>query len=148
LSRIKLFLLEEVRDRRYNEYAVVLQRAFRKFNAVKYYQKIKMEASSLVLNQKERRSLSINRKFYGDYIGLDHYPSLKALIPKREVIEFAQKCNKYDRKFKRMMRDVILTNRAIYVVGRQETKSNGRKKKVEVVKRKIEFAQINKVVLR
>jgi myosin-1 len=144
----KLFLLEEVRDRRYNEFAVILQRAFRKFNAVKYYHKIKMEASSLLVNKKERRRLSINRKFYGDYIGLDQYPSLKSLIPKRELIEFAQKCTKYDRQFKRMMRDVLLTNRAVYIIGREETKSKKKKLITEVVKRKIEFAQINKIVLR
>ena len=137
-----------MRDRRYNEYALILQKAFRKFNAAKYYHKLKLEASSIVLNHKERRHLTINRKFYADYIGLDNYPSLKALINKREKIEFAQKCLKFDRQFKRSFRDLILTNRAIYIAGRKEIKDKKKKIVVEDLKRRIELNEIEKIVLR
>lgn len=136
-----------MRDRRYNEYALILQKAFRKFNAVKYYHKLKLEASNIVINRKERQRLTINRKFYGDYIGLDNFPSLKALVNKRETIEFAQKCIKYDRQFKRSMRDIILTNRAIYIVGRKEVKQQKKKVIVEDLKRRIEFQQIEKICM-
>ena len=144
---LKLFLLEEMRERRYNDYAFILQKAFRKFNAVKYYHKLKLEASSIVLNNKERRKLTINRKFYADYIGLDSYPALKALVQKRENIEFAQKCWKIDRQFKRSCRDVILTNRAIYIIGRKEVKQNKKKVVVEDLKRRVGFNEIEKLVL-
>jgi myosin-1 len=112
---LKLFLLEEVRDRRYNEYAMRLQRAFRRLNSKAYYFKLRKEASDIFYLNKERRSLSINRKFYGNYIsGMD--PSL--LIGKRENIEFAQTCFKYDRQFHKQQRDLVLTNKAIYIIGK------------------------------
>ena len=105
-----------MRDRRYNEYALILQKAFRKFNAIQYFLKLKNEASDILYQKKERRTLSVNRKFYGDYIGLDRKPALRILINKRETIEFAQTCNKYDRQFKKQKRDFILTNKAVYII--------------------------------
>lgn len=57
-------------------------------------------ASSLLVGKKERRHYSINRNFVGDYIGLEEKPGLRALIGKRERIEFAETVNKYDRRFK------------------------------------------------
>lgn len=164
---LKLFLLEEIRDRRYNEYALILQKAFRRFNAAQYYLKLKTEASDLVLNRKERRSNSLNRKFYGDYIGLDKpaFLGVRSLIPKKENIEFAQTCVKFDRQFNRQKRDFVLTNKALYIIGREEPnkkekliskivkssskqmESGGGRKIVEVIKRKIEYGEVNKIAL-
>jgi myosin I len=169
-----LFLLEEVRDRRYNEYALVLQKAFRKFNAVVYYLKLKNEAADILFEKKERRRMSINRKFYADYIGLDAKPALRLLINKRENVEFAQTCIKYDRQFKKQKRDFILTNKAIYLIGREEIKTNNKPSEnkqllkatklfnkasdllfkksnenrqfVEVVKRRLDLDKIEKIV--
>lgn len=56
-------MLEEVRDRRYNEYALILQKAFRKFNAVQYFLKLKNEAADIMYQKKERRALSVNNNF-------------------------------------------------------------------------------------
>lgn len=81
-------------------------------------------ASDILLNKKERKRLSINRNFAGDYLGFAENPALKALIGqskfkpravfcealffisflfvagKRERIDFAQTVTKYDRRFK------------------------------------------------
>lgn len=151
-----------MRDRRYNEYAMTLQKAFRRFNAAQYYLKLKTEAADLMHERKERRSNSVNRKFYGDYIGLDKpsFLAVRALIPKKETIEFAQTCAKFDRQFKRQKRDFVLTNKALYVIGREELnqkqkliskvmpsskKSSSDRNIVEVIKRKIEYGEINKI---
>lgn len=155
-----MFLLEEVRDRRYNEYALILQKAFRKFNAAQYYLKLKTEAADIMHEKKERRSNSLNRKFYGDYIGLDRasYLAVRALVPKKETIEFAQTCSKFDRQFKRQKRDFILTNKALYIIGREELNKKDKlisklvskqdeRKIVEVIKRKVEYGEISKIVL-
>ena len=138
-----------MRDRRYNEYALILQKAFRKFNAIQYFLKLKNEASDILYQKKERRTLSVNRKFYGDYIGLDRKPALRMLINKRETIEFAQTCNKYDRQFKKQKRDFILTNKAVYIIGRDQIKDPKTKKKsiVEIIKRRVELAKISKIAL-
>ena len=141
---------------------MILQKAFRRFNAANYYLKLKTEASDLTFERKERRSNSLNRKFYGDYIGLDKptYLAVRALLPKKENVEFAQTCAKFDRQFKRQKRDFVLTNKALYIIGREEmnkkdkliskivpsTKQTDRKI-VEVVKRRLEYADVNKIVL-
>ena len=57
-------------------------------------------ASDILLNRKERKRYSINRNFVGDYIGMEENPALRALVGKRERIEFADTVNKYDRRFK------------------------------------------------
>ena len=57
-------------------------------------------ASDILLNRKERKRYSINRNFVGDYIGMDDNPALRALVGKRERIEFAHTVNKFDRRFK------------------------------------------------
>lgn len=141
---------------------MILQKAFRRFNAANYYLKLKTEASDLTFERKERRSNSLNRKFYGDYIGLDKpaYLAVRALLPKKENVEFAQTCAKFDRQFKRQKRDFVLTNKALYIIGREEmnkkdkliskivpsTKQTDRKI-VEVVKRRLEYGDVNKIVL-
>lgn len=109
--------MEELRDRKYNEYALILQKAFRKFNAIQYFLKLRNDAADLMYEKKERRALSVNRKFYGDYIGLDARPDIRAMVYKRETVEFAQTCLKYSRKFEFQKRDLILTNKALYLIG-------------------------------
>ena len=144
-----LFLLEEIRDRKYNEYALILQKAFRKFNAIQYFLKLKNMAADLLYQKKERRDLSLNRKFYGDYIGLDKYPALKALLGKRENVEFAQTVEKLDRRFKKQKRDFVLTNKSLYIIGREQVKDKSGKNKVmtEVIKRRIDFSEIARIVV-
>ena len=57
-------------------------------------------ASDLLYNKKERRRYSLNRNFAGDYIGFEQNPALQALTARRERIEFSDKVNKFDRRFK------------------------------------------------
>ena len=59
-----------------------------------------ISASDILLNRKERKRFSINRNFVGDYIGIDENPALRAMVGKRERIEFAHTVNKFDRRFK------------------------------------------------
>lgn len=93
--------------------------------------------------------MSLNRKFYCDYMGLDTRPDIRLLIHKRENVEFAQTVWKYDRKFSRQLRDLILTNKAVYLIGRElvKDKASRQKRVVCVIKRRIEFAHVSKVSL-
>ena len=54
----------------------------------------------IVFGKKERRRYSLNRGFAGDYIGLEQRPELRALISKRDKVEFAETITKYDRRFR------------------------------------------------
>ncbi|ESN91739.1 hypothetical protein HELRODRAFT_165806 [Helobdella robusta] len=143
-----LFLLEEVRERKFDGYARVIQKMFRKWNAQKQYIRLKNEASSLVLNKKERRRFSIDRSFVGDYLGLEHKPGLRALLERREMVEFADAVNKYDRRFKPSKRDLIITNKFFYLIGREQVKKGPQKGQVlEVIKRKIPLEGISHFAL-
>ena len=93
-------MLEEVRERKFDKYARTLQKAWRQYNAKRYYFKLREQATDILFNKKERRRFSVNRNFVGDYIGLDDNPGVKALIGKREKVEFAAAVEKYDRRFK------------------------------------------------
>ncbi len=50
--------------------------------------------------RKERRRHSLNRNFYGDYVGMEEKASLRTLVGKRDKVEFAQTVVRYDKKFK------------------------------------------------
>ncbi|XP_071844159.1 unconventional myosin-Ie-like isoform X1 [Apostichopus japonicus] len=143
-----LFLLEEQRERKFDFYARIIQKAFRRFNAHKYYLRLKTQASDLLYNKKERRRYSLNRNFAGDYIGFETTPSLQALVGRRERIEFADKVNKYDRRFKVSKRDLLLSAKHIYLLGREQVKKGPEKGVIrDVVKRKLALEQIQSVSL-
>ncbi|XP_048471683.1 unconventional myosin-Ie [Rhincodon typus] len=139
----KLFLLEEMRERKYDAYARAIQKAWRRYAARKKYVKMREEASDLLLNKKERRRNSINRNFVGDYIGMEDLPELRQFIGKREKVEFADAVTKYDRRFKSVKRDLVLTPKFVYLIGREKVKDGPMKGQVkEVLKRKIELERI------
>ncbi|XP_036159109.1 unconventional myosin-Ie isoform X4 [Myotis myotis] len=143
-----LFLLEEMRERKYDGYARVIQKSWRKFAARKKYVQMREEASDLLLNKKERRRNSINRNFIGDYIGMEEHPELQQFVGKREKIDFADTVTKYDRRFKGIKRDLILTPKCLYLIGREKVKQGPDKGQVkEVLKRRIEMERILSVSL-
>ncbi|KAM3872916.1 myosin IEb [Diretmus argenteus] len=143
-----LFLLEEMRERKYNGYARVIQKAWRKHIAVRKYVKMREEASDILLNKKERRRNSLNRNFVGDYIGTDSHPEIRQFVGRRERIDFADVVIKYDRRFRPVKRDLILTAKFLYLIGREKVKQGPDKGQIqEVLKRKIELHKIQSVSL-
>ncbi|XP_062897777.1 myosin IEb [Mobula hypostoma] len=143
-----LFLLEEMRERKFNNFARVIQKAWRKHIAVRKYVQMREEASDVVLNKKERRRNSINRNFVGDYIGMDSRPELRQFMGRRERIDFAHTVLKYNRRFKSVKQDLILTPHSLYLVGREKVKQGLEKGTIkEVLKRKIEIPKIQSVSL-
>uniref|UniRef100_A0A674EQJ7 Osteoclast-stimulating factor 1 n=1 Tax=Salmo trutta TaxID=8032 RepID=A0A674EQJ7_SALTR len=134
-----LFLLEETRDRKFDSHARAIQKAWRKYVARKKYVQMREEASDLLVNRKERRRHSLNRNFVGDYLGMDDRPELRQFLAKREKIDFADKVTKYDRRFKGIKRDLILTPKCMYLIGREKVKQGPEKGQVtEVLKRRID----------
>jgi len=141
-----LFMLEELRDRKFDGYARTIQKCFRKYNARKKYQQIKEEACQVVFNRKERKRNSLNRNFVGDYIGLENRPELRRFAGKRERIEFADTVNKFDRRFKKTKLDLMLSSKHLYLIGRELIKKGPEKGNiVEVLKRKIEIEKIKSI---
>ncbi|XP_063305190.1 unconventional myosin-Ie [Pelobates fuscus] len=143
-----LFLLEEMRERKYDGYARSIQKAWRKYVARKKYVQMREQASDLFLNKKERRRNSINRNFIGDYIGMEERPEIRQFVGKREKIDFADTVTKYDRRSKGVKRDLILTPKSVYLIGREKMKQGPEKGMLrEVLKRKIDVERILSVSL-
>uniref|UniRef100_A0A4W5PKU8 Osteoclast-stimulating factor 1 n=1 Tax=Hucho hucho TaxID=62062 RepID=A0A4W5PKU8_9TELE len=144
----RLFLLEETRERKFDSHARAIQKAWRKYVARKKYVQMREEASDLLVNRKERRRHSLNRNFVGDYLGMDDRPELRQFLAKREKIDFADKVTKYDRRFKGIKRDLILTPKCMYLIGREKVKQGPEKGQVtEVLKRRIDVEKILAVSL-
>ncbi|CAL8396174.1 unnamed protein product [Boreogadus saida] len=143
-----LFLLEEMRERKFDTFARTIQKAWRRYSARRKYEQMREEASDILYNSKQRRRNSINRNFVGDYLGLEHRPELRQFLAKRERVDFADSVNKFDRRFKSVRRDLILTPRCIYLIGREKVKKGPEKGQIrEVLKRKLEFNSISGVSL-
>lgn len=143
-----LFLLEELRERKYDGFARRIQKAWRRYKSEQYFFELKQKASDILLNKKERRRFSINRNFVGDYLGFSENPSLRALVGKRERIDFAQTVTKYDRRFKSAKRDLLLSPQYVYFIGREKIKKGPMKGQlVEVIKRKIPLDKISSISL-
>ncbi|XP_046402866.1 unconventional myosin-Ie-like [Ischnura elegans] len=139
-----LYLLEEMRERKFNHYARIIQKAFKKYFNRKQNERQKEQAADLFYGKKERRKFSLNRNFVGDYIGVEYKPTLQSIVGRREKVMFAEVVSKYDRRFKVARRDLILTANALFLVGRELIKKGLDKGKyVEVLKRKLEFSQIS-----
>ncbi|TRY67144.1 hypothetical protein TCAL_02955 [Tigriopus californicus] len=146
-----LFLLEESREKQFDHFARIIQKAFQRyFNRQKFFRE-KEQAAEFSYKKKQRRAHSLNRNFFADYIGLEDKPSLKSLVGKREKVEFAQTVNRYDKKLKGIKtakRDLILNGRGIFLVGRElEKKGPNKGQEVETVSRMIAFDQLSHVSL-
>ncbi|XP_056270913.1 unconventional myosin-If isoform X2 [Pseudoliparis swirei] len=132
-----LFLLEEMRERKFDSFARIIQKSWRRYIARKKYEQMREEASDILHDSKERRRNSINRNFVGDYLGLEQRPELRQFLSKRERVDFADSVNKFDRRFK-----------GIYLIGREKVKKGPEKGQIkEVLKRKLEFEGITGVSL-
>ncbi|KAI6652209.1 Unconventional myosin-Ie-like isoform X2 [Oopsacas minuta] len=138
-----LFLLEELRERKYDQYARKIQRVWRLHRNRKYFLDLKIKASDILQKRKERRRGSINRNFVGDYIGFADNPALRVHVGKRERVEFASNVKKYDRKFRGWSRDLLLSPTHIIIIGREKIKKGPQKGQViESVERKIPLESI------
>ncbi|XP_034509263.1 unconventional myosin-If-like, partial [Ailuropoda melanoleuca] len=148
LPLAQLFLLEEMRERKFDGFARTIQKAWRRHVAVRKYEEMREEASNILLHKKERRRNSINRNFVGDYLGLEERPELRQFLGKRERVDFADSVTKYDRRFKPIKRDLILTPKCVYIIGREKVKKGPEKGQVrEVLKKKLEIQALRGVSL-
>ncbi|RLV90676.1 hypothetical protein DV515_00014372, partial [Chloebia gouldiae] len=143
-----LFLLEEMRERKFDSFARVIQKAWRRHIAIRKYEQMREEAASILYNFKERRRNSINRNFVGDYLGMEERPELRQFLAKRERVDFADSVTKYDRRFKPIKRDFILTPKYFYLIGREKMKKGPEKGQIkEVLKKKVELQAVSGVSL-
>ena len=71
------------------------------------------------------------------------------LVGKREKIEFAETVDEYSRRFKPEKRDLILTGKAVWMIGREKSKDGASKgQMIPVPVRKIDLDKIAKVKIK
>jgi len=142
-----LFILEELRDRKYHGYAKTIQTCYRRWKSRKYFLDLKKQAGDIFYNKKQRRRFSINRDFNGDYINYLSNPILKQLVGKNEKVYFASEMSKYDRKFKNVSPfEFIIGEQTIYFIGREKAKKGPNKGKfVKIIKRSVPIDKITGV---
>lgn len=143
-----LFLLEEIRDRKFDGHARVIQKYWRRTHNQNVYDREKVLAAEMFVNKKERYHATINRKFFGNYFNFDDQPILLTFIEKKEVVSFSTVVTKYDRLFRTTKRDLIVTQKHIYLIGREKVNKGPQKGRViDVVKRKLPLSQIRHLQL-
>eukprot|EP00039_Didymoeca_costata_P008665 m.114735 g.114735 ORF g.114735 m.114735 type:complete len:1149 (-) comp14177_c1_seq5:2155-5601(-) len=141
-----LFLLEELRERKYDRYARKIQVAYRRWKSQQHFENLKKQAVVVMGGRKERRRGTINKDFMGDYMGYADNPGLRALVGKKTRIDFALTVKRYDRKYKEASRDLLLSPKGIFIIGREREKKGPNKGQViESIKRMFQFNQIAKI---
>ncbi|CAF3749845.1 unnamed protein product [Rotaria sp. Silwood1] len=133
-----LHILEDMRLRKFDNYARIIQRAMKRFCAVRVYQKQREQATDILYGHKERNARSLDRDYVGDYCNLHQRPDLQRLIPRSEKTDFSSYLYKYDRRFRRQGRYFISTNHALYIIDEECVKigSSGKSNNSTVQKNK------------
>ncbi|PAA88820.1 hypothetical protein BOX15_Mlig024707g2, partial [Macrostomum lignano] len=144
-----LFMLEDERQRRFDHYARVIQKAFRSHNSDRAVSNLRSRARDLYHGKKERRWCSLYRQYVGDYIGLDEHPGPTAclrrekLLRKKDKVLFAETVVKYDRRFRPVNRDLLLAADRLSIIGRELVKKGPQKGQIlEVIKRSVAVSDI------
>jgi myosin-1 len=122
-----------MRLRKFDNYARIIQKAMKRFCAVRVYQRQREQgndrlfflflknilfliATDILYGKKERNARSLDRDYVGDYCNLHQRPDLQRLIPRNEKTDFSSYLYKYDRRFRRQGRYFISTNQALYII--------------------------------
>lgn len=147
------FQLEELRERKYADAANNISRCWRSYMLRKYYMELRAAATELLAGRKERRRLSINRLFMGDYINYLENAQLQEVMTtkKGERITFADLFAIPTKKgglgggLKLEKAFTLLSDQAIYFVQRVKDKKS--KQFVMQLTRRIDLNTIGSVSL-
>ena len=110
-------LLEEQRERVYDEFARIIQKHLKNYVNKSKVAAIKESANAVVFAKKERNRASIKRRFYSDYLGCDSNPMFRQFMGKKERIIFASKCVRYTGKMNEIQAYLVVSNIKLQVLG-------------------------------
>lgn len=146
-----LFDLEERKERIFRHAASIIQRAYRKYKLRKYYHELKEKATNLYEETKQRRRLSINRVFLGDYVHyLDNAQLVEAMSKYTSVeggVLFADKGVRLIKKFLGMSTKslyVIVTQKALYFL---ERKKVSKRQHLTQITARYTFSQLTEIAM-
>lgn len=143
-----LFLCEEARERKYDQYARVIQRAYRRWKARKQFVELREQSVAIVFGKKERKRFSLSREFIGDYIGYHDDPVLRTLVGNQERVIYADRVVKYDRRYKTEERELLVSDKSVMIMGVDKAPDGPHKgKMVKMIKRKVALNAVSGVSL-
>eukprot|EP01091_Cochliopodium_minus_P015206 TRINITY_DN5339_c0_g1_i2.p1 TRINITY_DN5339_c0_g1~~TRINITY_DN5339_c0_g1_i2.p1 ORF type:complete len:1073 (-),score=394.85 TRINITY_DN5339_c0_g1_i2:98-3316(-) len=121
-----IFQFEELRDRTVSSFANKIQRFFQKFALQQKNYELLVKSNKVVLGKKERRRLSVSRKFLSDYICYRENFELKGIVKSLagndEKIYFADNVTEYV-KGKGTRKVLLISKSSLYIIGIVKNKS-------------------------
>jgi myosin-1 len=79
-----LNLMEEMKDRIYENATIVIQKKYKNYKLKQYFLDLRTNATDLLQGKKERRRLSINRVFLGEYLNYSSNGQLQQVMKEHE----------------------------------------------------------------
>lgn len=149
-----VFSLEEMRERKVQTYANRIQRFFGRFALRRYYWELETAGNNAIYGKKERRRLSFERPYTGDYINYRENYELKKIVEDygKEKVHFADNVTKYDRRSRRQRRILLMSDKAVYIIALDKNKdkdkiARAKKPFIYYLKRRVELTQVKSIVL-
>jgi myosin-1 len=111
-----VYFLEEAREKRLNELAILIQKVYRSWKARKFFLEMREKALALYKGRKLRRKRSVKLFYQGDYVQDSNHREILRIMSKRgdKAILFFDVIDKYNKSFVCQSRHILLTNRCIY----------------------------------
>lgn len=122
-----IFALEELRERKTFTYANRIQRFFLKYASEYYIFLLRKSANDAVRGKKDRRRLSLERQYVGDYIQYRENFQLKGIVGKDVKVHFADVCN-YIKGSKKIRLIIVVSVQAIFLIELGKNKDKVTKK--------------------
>lgn len=112
-----VFKMEELREAKLVTIVTKIQRFYRAFVARKWYLLIRSTMQDIFYGKKERRTGTINRKYWGDYVNYKHTAFIVETMKKNgdNKILFADNCNKINKRYKSQRRSLMVTDKVSFV---------------------------------
>lgn len=127
---VSLFTLEELRERKLQILATLIQKIYRSYRTRKFYRELRSQSLALFGRSKLRRKASVRRHYVGDYLGLAGNPIITKLLcaqhKEKGTLLFSDEIDKINRKNKSQRRILLLTPTAIYNLAPGKYKCNRR----------------------
>ena len=110
-----IFSLEEIREQKTYTYANRIQRFFLKYANEYYLFLLRKSGNDALRGKKDRRRLSLERPFTGDYISYRENFQLKGICGKDVKMYFADVCEHID-SGKKIRRILVVTANAVHII--------------------------------
>jgi myosin-1 len=110
--------LEELRERKLNDVAKIIQTSYRKFQSRKLFIELKKEINILLKGKKERRRCSVYRNFMGDYLELRVNSLISKLLAKykEKNVLYSGMVEKINKRNKIQERSILLSEGSLYTM--------------------------------